>query len=227
MKLEDRTVLITGASRGIGRAWAEQLAASGATVIATCRKPEDAAALENEGIQVEALDVTSDSSVQALADKLGDRAIDLLINNAGIFGPEPQPWDDTDLEEFDTIYRTNVLGVVRVTRALKPNLLQSDEPWVVNVSSGVGSIARNQWGTILGYRMSKAALNMFTKNLMLDEKALRVVSVHPGWVKTDMGGAEADLEIDESVSSLTTLFRQLCDEDNGRFFNVDGSELPW
>ena len=227
MDLKDTHILITGASRGIGRAWALALQNAGAHVIATCRNPADAEELTDAGIRVEALDVTSDDSVAELVAALSDTPVDTLINNAGIFGPEDQTLATVDLDTFAAIYETNVLGALRVTRALTPKLRQQNTPWVVNVSSRVGSIGGNDNGTIVGYRMSKAAMNMFTRTLSIDEPGLLVASIHPGWVQTDMGGAEATLTIDESVRSLCGLLSQFNAASNGRFFNYTGEELPW
>jgi len=227
MNIEDRSILITGASRGIGRAWSLALHAAGANVIATCRNPSDAPELIEAGLRVEALDVTSDASVAALVKTLAGAPIETLINNAGIFGPKDQTLATVDLQTFDAIYQTNVLGALRVTRAFIPTLRGQDSPWVVNVSSRVGSIGGNENGTIAGYRMSKAAMNMFTRTLSIDEPNLSVVSIHPGWVQTDMGGAEASLTIDESVTALCGLLSQFNAASNGRFFNYTGEELPW
>lgn len=219
------TVLITGANRGLGLAFARAFRARGDEVIGTAREPANAEELTALGATVEELEVTDDASVSSLAERLEGRPIDLLVNNAGIlrrdriesFEPE------TVLRQFDV----NALGPLRVTRALLPNLRLADAPRIVSITSRMGSVEDNSSGGFYGYRASKAALNAIIKSLSIDLDPWPVVVIHPGYVRTRMTGNQGDLTADEAVERMLPLIDRLDATQSGKFFHRDGHELPW
>lgn len=225
---EQETVLVTGANRGIGLELATQLKASGYRVIGTARKPAEATELNALDVRVEQLDVTDTASVQALAERLQGEAIDVLINNAGISGPRPTSFAKTDFDQIGLIFDVNSIGPMRVTQALLSNMEAGEGKTVVQISSVMGSIASNQGG-YYGYRASKTALNMLNSSLAkeLGPKGFTCVVLHPGWVKTRMGGASAPVEKTDSVAGLRAVIAGLEAKDNGRFMDYQGKELPW
>lgn len=221
------TVLITGANRGIGLELARQYAADGWTVIGTARRPAGADELAALDVEIMQLDVTDRESIAALAASLDGRAIDMLINNAGIF-PRVSEIENVDADDYMQTLAVNTLGPVLVTQAVMPNLREGELKQVVNITSGLASIERNSGG-FYGYRESKAALNMFTSTLAaeLGDDGFIALALHPGWVRTDMGGANANLSPEESVSGMRTVIDGLTPEHNGRYFGYDGSEVAW
>jgi NAD(P)-dependent dehydrogenase (short-subunit alcohol dehydrogenase family) len=222
------TVLITGANRGIGLEMARQLEARGMHVIGTARKPADAEALKATGARVEQLDVTDADSIAALAKRLEGVKIDMLVNNAGIAGHIAGSFEETDFTQIERTFAVNTLGPMRVTQALLPNLEAGRHKTVVQISSRMGSIGQNSGG-YYGYRASKTALNMMNSSLALElgSRGFTCVVMHPGWVKTDMGGEGADITPEESVKGLLDVFAGLTPEDNGKFYNYQGEEIPW
>jgi NAD(P)-dependent dehydrogenase (short-subunit alcohol dehydrogenase family) len=225
------TVLITGASRGLGLEFARQYAAGGWRVIATCRQPKAAKALAaiKGDTRIRALDVTDPAQVRALARALKSEAIDLLISNAGIYGPRKETFGQVDLEAWHRVFETNVMGPMMVAEAFADHVARSERKTIVALTSMMGSIAENRSGGSYIYRSSKAALNMVMKGLTytLKPRKISVVLLHPGWVRTDMGGASAHLGIEESVTAMRNLIAGLKPADSGRFFNYDGREFPW
>ncbi len=221
------TVLITGANRGIGLELARQYAADSWQVIGTARKPEEADALRESGAKVMQLDVTDQASVEQLAADLGDRPIDVLINNAGIL-PRMRALADVDFDDYNRVLAVNTVGPVRVTQALIPNLQAGDGKTIVNVTSQLGSIT-NSSGGFYGYRESKAALNMFTRSLAADlgPQGFVCIVIHPGWVRTDMGGANAPVLPKDSAAGIRRVVAGLSAEDNGTYWTFEGEPLPW
>jgi len=220
--------LVTGANRGLGLELARQLQDKGYFVIGTARKPEKADELRALGARVEQLDVTDSDSVKALAERLGDTHIDLLVNNAGIF-PRNNSIETFDFEGAAKAFDVNSLGPMRVTQGLIPQLRRGKGKTIVQVSSLMGSIEANTRGTSYEYRASKTALNSFNKTLSIElgPEGFTCVVVHPGWVKTDMGGPNAHLAPEESIRGLVGIIGDLSTEDNGRFFNYDGEPIAW
>ena len=217
------TVLITGASRGIGREFANQYAADGWRVISTCRDPGQV-----DG-EAHALDVTDAASVAALGQAMAGETIDLLINNAGIYGPRNLPYDALDYDAWEQVLRTNLMGPMRVAAALAGPVMVSQQKKMVFISSKVGSITDNTSGGSYIYRSSKTALNMAVKSLSLDLSGKGVITLmlHPGWVQTDMGGPSGLVDTKTSVSGMRAIIDHADADHSGRFFNYDGSELPW
>jgi NAD(P)-dependent dehydrogenase (short-subunit alcohol dehydrogenase family) len=229
LSASEGVVLVTGANRGIGLEFVQQLQAKGYDVIGTARKPESADELKATGARVEQLDVTDAASVAALAESLDGEAIDILINNAGMLNRTDSTLDTLDFEVMERSFQVNSLGPLRVTQALLPNLRAGEGKKVVNITSRMGSIEQTSGGGAYSYRTSKTALNMINKIISLelaDEGFINIV-MHPGWVRTDMGGENATLSKTESVSGMLGVINGLTAESNGRFFNYDGSDLPW
>ena len=224
-------VLVTGAGRGIGFELARRYAVAGWTVLATVRNPEAAAALKALPGSVETLDldVSDAASVAALVRRLGGRPIDLLINNAGIYGPDSDQLGRFDYGAWERVLAVNTLGPLRVTEALLPNLRAGSKRTVATLTSAMGSIADNTSGGALFYRSSKAALNAAMKTLAIALRSERftVVVLHPGWVRTDMGGPAATLDVATSAAGLIEVIAGLAPADTGRFLNYNGAALPW
>jgi len=219
------TALITGASRGLGREFARQYLAGGWRVVATCRDP---ARYDLEG-EVHPLDVTDPAGIAALRDELNGGGIDLLINNAGIHGPRGAGLGAIDYEAWEDVLRTNLLGPVRVAEAFADMVARSDQKKMVFISSIMGSIGANTSGGAYIYRSSKAALNMAVVSLSADLSGRGIICLlfHPGWVRTDMGGASAPVEAAASVAGMRAVIDRAVSADSGRFFDYDGSPLPW
>jgi NAD(P)-dependent dehydrogenase (short-subunit alcohol dehydrogenase family) len=232
-----RRVLITGASRGIGLEFARQSLQRGDRVFALARRPEaskDLAALardHGERLTLVAGDVTDDAAVEAARAKVASvtGAIDLLINNAGTYGTRGGSLENLDLAEVRSVYEVNAVGPLRVTKALLPLLRKGRSAKVISISSQMGSIENNQGGGSWAYRMSKAALNMANRNLAHDLRGdgIACIVLHPGWVRTDMGGPGAPLSAEEAVRSMIRTIDGITLDRTGAFLDRDGKPLPW
>ena len=222
------TWVVTGANRGIGLALAGALAADGHTVIATARRPEAADDLAALDVRVEPLDVADGASVARFAQTLEGVGVDALVNNAGI-GHDHRELGALDYDELERFFRVNTLGALRVTEALLPGLRARDRRLVVNVTSKMGSMADNTSGSHYGYRPSKAALNMVTVSLALDLAGERFtcVALHPGWVRTDMGGTSAPLDVAESAHGMLEVVRRMGPAESGTFIDFRGDRIGW
>ncbi|MFZ1991326.1 MAG: SDR family oxidoreductase [Alphaproteobacteria bacterium] len=228
------TVLITGASRGIGFGLARHHLEAGDTVIAACRNPSKAKALKAlkgaSRLRISKLDVTSVKSVAALKDEVGNAPIDILYNNAGIAGPHNQAVDDVDYEGWTKTFETNTQGPLRVALAFKDNL-KAAKGKIVNITSGMGSIGALTpgWLMIYAYRSSKTALNMVMRILSfeLQKDGVTVILMNPGWVQTDMGGANAAITVEQSVAGITSTVAKIGLDKTGCFVSYDGTTLPW
>jgi NAD(P)-dependent dehydrogenase (short-subunit alcohol dehydrogenase family) len=228
-----RTVLITGANRGIGLELAHQYLNTGWTVYACCRSPHDAeklSSLVGEDLEIFALDVTDPASIDLLAEVLVERALDLLINNAGAYGPRGagQTFGTLDYDAWLDVLETNTLGPLRVTEALLGNLTREGPGVVATITSAMGSIAQNQGGHYI-YRSSKAAVNAAMKGLAQDlsGRDVPVVMIHPGWVRTEMGGPQAPVSVEESAAGIRQVIASLELANTGRFVDYTGAEIPW
>jgi NAD(P)-dependent dehydrogenase (short-subunit alcohol dehydrogenase family) len=231
-----RNVLVTGANRGIGLEYVRQLLARGDHVIATARHPSQAHELnrlvgEHPGrLHVFPLDVMDPKAESEVARELplvlGDEPLHLLINNAGLLH-SGERFGQVAAANLEDSYRTNAMGPFLLTQALAPRL--ADSAKVVNMSSQLGSITNTQRFGTPTYCITKAALNMVTRLLAaaLAERGITVVSVHPGWVATDMGGAQAPLEPAKSVAGLLSVIDRLAIGDSGSFLDWQGDVLPW
>lgn len=226
------TLFISGASRGIGLELARIYAEAGWTVIAGCRAPDTATALSAMAaggrVIVEKLDVTDDQAVDAVAARHAGHAIDLLINNAGIYGDRDPTLTIGNFDTFRRVMATNAVAPMKLTLALLPNLKLATSGKVLSISSRMGSIALAPGGSY-AYRTSKAALNAAMRNLAADLRPMGIACAvaHPGWVRTDMGGSGADISVQESAAGLKAVADRLSITTTGRFFNYDGQEIPW
>jgi len=226
--MADHRALIIGASRGIGLGLAEELAARGWQVFASQRSASEglARAAEDRAIDVVTADVNDPASIAALAGEIEPGSLDVVLLNAGIMGPEDQSLERVSAEDVSEIVMTNAVGPVRAARALLP--LLRDGGILAFTTSRMGSIADSSGGYDL-YRMSKAAQNILARGLFQQEakrRGIAVLSLHPGWVQTDMGGPAATLTVGESVRGLADVLSAAHPAEH-RFLAYDGSEIPW
>jgi NAD(P)-dependent dehydrogenase (short-subunit alcohol dehydrogenase family) len=230
-----RRVLITGTSRGIGLEMARQFAEAGWRVHATCRQPERArelarfAAGSQDSVSIHPLDVTEPRQIEAMAAALAAAPLDLLINNAGVLGPAHQGFGHTDVDVWLYTLYVNAVAPLKLMEALAENLAAAERGLVANVSSKMGSMSANDSGGFYIYRSAKAALNAVVRSTALDlaERGILVVALHPGWVRTDMGGPGAELAPAESVARMREVLQRIGPADSGRFFDTDGTTIPW
>jgi NAD(P)-dependent dehydrogenase (short-subunit alcohol dehydrogenase family) len=229
-------ILITGANRGIGLELVRQCLARGGRVFASCRHPEEAADLQKlaeiaaPNLTLLALDVTDESSLDKARQQVGAQveALDLLYNNAAINLGDESIADVTAQKLVETL-RVNAIGPVLVAQRFYDLLRQGDSPKLINISSEAGSISRMRHFRGYGYYGSKAALNMYTHCLSMDPdlKGVTVIALHPGWVRTDMGGPMASLSPQESVKKILNIVDRLTLQDTGKFYTYTGGEYPW
>ncbi|MGB1842999.1 MAG: SDR family oxidoreductase [Thalassobaculaceae bacterium] len=222
------TIMITGASRGLGLEFARQFYSKECRVIATCRNPKNANELNAIGdIDIHSLDVTDDKSVANLADKLRGENIDILINNAGVIG-QREGFGRLDYDIWAETMDTNVFGPMRVAEAFRDNVMNSEKKQMIFITSRMGSITEAVPNAYV-YRSSKAALNMAVKCLSaeLAEQGLIAVLFHPGHVQTDMGGQAAPVTPQKSIEGMKNQIVALTRDDNGRFLSYDGHQIPW
>jgi len=234
-----KIALITGCSRGVGLGLVKEYVSRGYQVVATCRNPENATALKEFLTEVGQksampLDVSCKSSIEAccLAINKENKKIDLLINNAGISNKE-HPDDlasNTDATEFDHIMHTNVTSCLSMTQAFLPLLRKSQEPMVINISSGLGSLTQSPRFSTTSYQCSKAAINMLTKCFADDVKDVKFVAMHPGWVQTDMGNSKnrnAPVTIADSAKGIANVASEVTLAQSGIFMGFDGSVIGY
>lgn len=236
------SVLITGANRGLGLGLLNLYANEGWRVFACTRDPAkaknltDLAAKSGGKVTVHKLDVEDHASIDAAAKDLKGQPIDVLINVAGYYGPkivsEPgglQEFGQSDYNDWDKIYRINVMGPMKVAEAFISNVEASTQKKIVTLSSVIGSIGGNDMGKMYPYRASKAAINAVMKSMALDlaPKGIIAIPIHPGWVRTDMGGPTADIDVETSVTGMKNVIAGLKPADAGKFMVYDGSTLPW
>ena len=223
-------VFITGAGRGIGLEFARQYLADGWRVHGTVRSDSGADALGalDGDVSVHRMDVTDQTQVDAVAAAVNDEAVDLLINNSGIYGPRGLAPAEMDYDAWAEVLQVNALAPFRVAAALTPHLARSSGGTMLNITSRQGSIEQADGGLYI-YGSSKAALNAAMRHLAMDLRSagITVVLMHPGWVRTDMGREMAPLSVEESVSSMRQVVAGLTPDDTGRFLNYDGTEIPW
>jgi len=222
------TVLITGASRGLGLEFARQYAADGWRVHACCREPGGAVTAISGDVVCHALDVTDTAAIAALDAALKGEALDLLVNNAGIMG-RGQKLGRIDADGWDTVLRVNAIAPIMLSEALLPNLRKVTGAKIAMLTSRMGSIADNTSGGMYAYRSSKAALNAAAHSLALDlaDDGIPVVLLHPGWVRTDMGGPNGQIDAPEAVTGLRHIIADLKMADSGAFYAYDGRQIPW
>lgn len=231
-----KKVLITGSNHGLGLEWARQYAEANWQVIATCRHPAEAHALQelaanNANVTLYKLDVTSSPEIEALAKILHGSSLDLLINNAGVYFEKynADHLDAIHYGDWEESFRVNVLGAVRMTEAFRPHLRHGQAPLTVAITSHMGSIAEISSAGSYAYRSSKAALNATMKGLSLElhQDGIGVLLLHPGWVQTRMGGPGAPISVEQSVHGMRKRIEQFTLAQSGSFYRYDGSVIPW
>jgi NAD(P)-dependent dehydrogenase (short-subunit alcohol dehydrogenase family) len=234
------TVLITGANRGLGLEMARQYSADGWAVIATCRNPSDAPELQaldkqHPSLNIYALDVANFAAIDTLASELKGRSIDVLINNAGLFGPKAtadgdlrQNFGHMDYDMWTELFRINTMVPLKMAEAFVKHVAASEQKKIITITSSVGSIAQAD-GQFYAYRTSKAAANMLMRNMAGDVKQYGITAAAfcPGWVKTRMGGPDAPLEAPGAIASLRNVIAGLTLDSTGRFWLYNGTNVPW
>jgi NAD(P)-dependent dehydrogenase (short-subunit alcohol dehydrogenase family) len=220
------TVLIIGASRGIGHEFVRQLLADGWNVIATARDDAAIAALNSAGAKAFKIDVAKPESLAGLGWQLDGEKLDLAIYVAGVFGTKEGATVPPAAQDFDQVMHTNVLGAMQAIPLIAP-MVEAAQGKFAFLSSVMGSIAET--GSSYGwlYRASKAALNMAVKCASLDYPKATMVALHPGWVQTDMGGPDASITVDQSVSGLLRVIKSLQTNDTGSYRDYTGKQLSW
>jgi NAD(P)-dependent dehydrogenase (short-subunit alcohol dehydrogenase family) len=226
------TVLVTGSNRGIGLEFVKQYAEEDWKVIACCREPSAARELQtlaqqHKNIQIQALDVADFTQIDALASQLKDEKIDVLINNAGVY--PASNLGDVDYEAWAHAYKVNSMAPFKMVEAFTPHIAKSSLKKVATLSSKMGSLDDNTSGGSYLYRTSKTAVNMVMKSLAIDLKpfGISVVTLHPGWVQTDMGGPNGLIDTSTSVTGLREVIANLTLNNSGKFIAYDGKEIAW
>lgn len=230
------SILITGSNRGLGLEWARRYAAAGWHVFATCRFPEQANELHalaerSEHLSIHRLDVTRPDELAALSKQLGSESIDVLVNNAGVYHEQwgRDPLGSISYDDWQHTLAVNTLGPMRVSEALIEQVAQSRKKLIVAITSHMGSISDISSPNDYAYRSSKAALNAVMKGLSCEVASHKVgvLILHPGWVRTAMGGESAPLSPRQSVKGMSALVDNFKLSQSGCFFRYDGTRLPW
>ncbi|MCY4265840.1 MAG: SDR family oxidoreductase [Gammaproteobacteria bacterium] len=228
------TVLITGTNRGIGLEFVKQYLKRGNKVLATCRDPQQANELSmlastDSSLQLFSLDISEESSMGELAEQLSDQAIDIFINNAGVYGPRNASFGNVNVEDWEPVMRVNAIAPFLLTQRIIGSLRRGRDKKLVYITSKMGSIDDNQGGGSYIYRSSKTALNSIVRSLSVDlaGDGFSVAVMHPGWVLTDMGGPNALIDTITSVSGLIGVIDGLSLDKSGQFFNYDGNTIAW
>ena len=222
-------ILIIGANRGLGLEFAKQYNELGHHVFATTRdksKSDQLVAIANTTVLE--LDLNEDISIDRFIDEMSSIKIDILIHNSGIFRDE-QLNEDLKIDAWMNEMRINAITPIILARKLKQNVLEGEDKKIIFISSQMGSIDDNYSGRFYFYRSSKSALNSAAKSLAIDWKGknISVLMLHPGWVKTDMGGKSAKLEIPDSIQHMIQVISDLNLETSGSFVNYEGNKLEW
>lgn len=232
--MQDSTLLVTGANRGIGLEITRQFAADGWNVLACCRNPAAADELQalqqrHAQIEVKALDVTDYAQMASLSAELGNRPIDVLLSNAGIYGSKGVGFGEVDPAEWRAVLEVNTIAPMMLAQAFVEQVAASRRKLLAVISSKVGSIADNGSGGSYHYRSSKTAVNQVVKCLSIDlaGRGISAIALHPGWVQTEMGGPNAEISTSESVAGLKSILESAGAAQNGCFIDYDGSSIPW
>ena len=233
-------VFITGANRGLGLEHARQYVDQGWQVTVTARDPEAATDLQalcerhGDALRIVQLDVTDHAAIEALAEQLDGTPIDILLNNAGSFGPAGAPEGmayqslaNMDYGIWRELLEINLLAPFKIAVALRPNLIAGDQRLLVMMSTGLASITENLHGGAYAYRSSKAGLNILARGMAAEWPDLIVIAMSPGWCRTDLGGPDAPIDPVDSVRAQQALYSRLGSADTGRFIDMDGETVPW
>jgi len=230
------TILITGSNRGLGLEWTRQYAQLNWQVYATCRFPDDADDLlklsrAHPNIEIHRLDVTQSDEIAMLTSALPNKPIDILLNNAGVYleRTTPSTLGHVNYSDWEETYKVNTLGPARVTEAFINHVAISDKKLVVATTSHMGSIAEIESPGSYAYRSSKTALNAVMKGISLElaQRNIGVLLLHPGWVRTRMGGPNGRIDANESVKGMREVVETFDLSKTGYFYRYDGSIIPW
>lgn len=238
------TVLVTGTSRGLGLEFVRQYAADGWQVLACARRPDEASELQSlaarhaDAVRVLALDVEDHAAIERLAGDLAGASIDVLINSAGIMGRgsfasegvQFGRFGQSDFDDWARVFRINVAAPMKMAETFVEHVSRSQQKKIVTLTSMLGSVALNRIGGLYAYRASKAAVNAMMKSMAIDlakSHGIAATALHPGWVRTDLGGPRADIDAVQSVAGMRQVIAALATGNAGRYMVYDGSELPW
>ena len=228
------TYFITGCNRGLGLEMAQQLVQRGERVIATCRDIATASdltelALRSQGLSLIEMDMASLESMTEAVALLNEEPIDVFINNAGIYGPRDANFGNVAGDDMALVLHVNAIAPLQLTQLLIPRLRTGKGKKLAFVSSKMGSIADNGRGGSCIYRCSKTALNSVVKTLAVDlaEEGFIAAALHPGWVRTDMGGPNGLIDAEESVRGMLQVIDALTPATTGEFINYNGAAIPW
>ena len=228
------TVLVTGANRGIGLEFVKHYLDRGDQVIGTYRNSENSDELiqmgeDHDSLKTYTLDVSSGKSLEDFPNQLGEIPIDIFINNAGVFGPRNSTFNNVDEKNWIPVLRINAVAPLILTQLIIENLRKSSVKKLIYITSKMGSIDDNKGGGSYVYRSSKTALNAVVKSISVDlaDEGMCVALLHPGWVRTDMGGPNGLIDTNTSVSGMIKVIDGLDQPLSGGFFNYDGTEIPW
>lgn len=230
-----KSILITGTSRGLGLQMVKQAVKQGWRVYACCRHPDQAdellqvASLTPGQVSIHVLDIADTAQIQALAYELRNSSIDWLINNAGVYGSMDHQFGNTDEHDWLKTFQINTIGPLKVSEAFLANLEMGSDKKIATLSSKMASMADNTSGGSYIYRSTKAALNAVIKSMAIDlkPKNITALALHPGWVRTDMGGPNGEIEAHESVVRLFDIIDRASIEETGQFYDIDGTIIPW
>ena len=230
-----KKILVTGANRGLGLGLVKKFLKNNEKVICTTRNISKSKELTlckekyNDNLEICELDLLDKESPNILSNFLGDKPIDLFINNAGVIGHSAQHFKSVSLNHWLEVLKVNLIAPLLITQSIIKNIEKSSERKIYFISSKVGSIEDNKSGGMYIYRSSKTALNQVVKSLSIDLKPLgiSVISLHPGWVRTEMGGPNALISVEESVNGMVDVISNTSIVNSGEFINYDGTRLPW
>ncbi len=228
------TLLITGANRGIGLELCKQYLAEGWEVHACCRKPKKANELKtltekNKNLTIHELDVTNDKQMDKLKKALKNKPVDILLNNAGVHALGASQFGKTDDKAWEEAVAINLIAPMKMMEHFVENVAISDKKIIASMSSKMGSMDDNSSGGSYAYRATKAALNAVMVSAAHDLRHLDITALilHPGWVRTDMGGPNGEISVQESAQKLRKILDECDITDSGKFFDIDGSIIPW
>ena len=230
-----KNILITGANRGLGLGLVKKYLENNEKVFCTTRnisKSKELILLKEKhtnSLEICELDLLDKKSPNILSNFLANKPIDLFINNAGVIGESAQHFKSVSLNPWIEVLKVNLIAPLLITQSIIKNIEKSSEKRIYILSSKVGSIEDNKSGGMYIYRSSKTALNQIVKSLSIDLKPLgiSVISLHPGWVRTEMGGPNALISVEESVNGMVGVISKTSIINSGQFINYDGTRLPW
>lgn len=225
-------VLITGANRGIGNGLVAEFLSHGWHVIGCCRQPASDCfghCQNTDKLRIVELDVTNQHQINELAKSCENKPIDILLNVAGIYGPSGLRFGNTPVDAWLEVFKINSIAPLKLAEALIEPVCCSQLKMIVAISSEMASMETNQFGNAYLYRSSKAALNSVIKSLSIDlqDKGVKSLAIHPGWVKTDMGGVDAEISAQQSAAGIFKILSQPKSLKSGGFYDFQGNELPW